>query len=315
MRILLFGSEGQVGWELRRSLAPLGRVVAHDRRSADLEDHARLRGAVREAAPDVVVNAAAWTGVDAAEGERDRALRVNAEAPGVLAREARRTGALLVHYSTDHVFDGSKGAPYVEDDPPRPVNEYGRTKLLGEEAVRGEGCRLLLFRTSWVFSPRRTNFVRTVLGLAGRRRRLAVVADQAGCPTGAALVARVTALALAGARDGGGGLDGVYHLASAGWTTRLGLAREAVARARAEGMGLMLEGDVEPAATADRPRPARRPPDSRLDAGRLSAALGAPMPPWESCVAGTVAEIARAEAAGLKEPARAGTLRDGGCAP
>ena len=205
MRILLFGGNGQVGWELRRSLAPLGEVVAVDSRSpgplhGDFSQPGRLAATVREVAPDAIVNAAAHTAVDKAEAEAERAHAINAEAPGVLAREAAARGAWLVHYSTDYVFDGSGSVPWTEDSPTGPLSVYGRSKLEGERLIRASGCRHLILRTSWVYAARGGNFAKTMLKLAQERDRLSVIDDQIGAPTGAELLADVTAHALRAAR-------------------------------------------------------------------------------------------------------------------
>ncbi|RMF81743.1 MAG: dTDP-4-dehydrorhamnose reductase, partial [Nitrospirae bacterium] len=197
MRILLTGSRGQVGWELARALAPLGEVVALDHAALDLEDEGAVRRAVREARPRVVVNAAAYTAVDRAESEPERAMRINGEAPGWLAQEAAACGAALVHYSTDYVFDGRKPAPYVESDPPAPLNAYGRSKLAGERAVAAAGVPHLILRTSWVYAARGRNFPRTILRLARERDLLRVVDDQVGAPTWARWIAGATAACLA----------------------------------------------------------------------------------------------------------------------
>ncbi len=205
MNILLLGKDGQVGWELQRSLALLGEVHACGREKADLTDLDGLRGLVRRLRPDAIVNAAAYTAVDRAESQPDLARRINAEAPTVLAEEAARAGAWLVHYSTDYVFDGNKPGAYAETDPPAPINAYGRGKRAGEEAILASGCRHLIFRASWVFGAHGGNFLKTMLRLAAERDDLRVVADQTGAPTGADLIADVTAHALRAVLSGGGG--------------------------------------------------------------------------------------------------------------
>lgn len=283
-RILLTGGTGQVGWELRRALAPLGEVVAPGRAELDLLDPGALRAAIRELAPRLVANAAAYTEVDRAESEPERAYAANATAPAVLAEEAARAGALLVHYSTDYVFDGEKGAPYAEDDPCAPLNVYGRTKREGEVAVAAAGGPHLVLRTSWVYGTRGKNFLRTMLRLAREREELRVVDDQRGAPTWCRMVAEATAVVVAGLRDGSGGFApegapwGTYHLSAAGETTWHGFAREIVAldprrdeqRCRA----------VLPIGTAEYPTPARRPRASVLDGSRLAAAFGVRLPHW-----------------------------------
>ena len=268
MRLLLTGGSGQVGWELRRMLAPLGDIVAPDRAQLNLRDPARLREAVRAANPDLIVNAAAYTAVDKAETERDAAFAVNAAAPGVLAEEAKRNGALLVHYSTDYVFDGAKPAPYVEDDEANPLNVYGASKLAGERAIAAAGCRYLILRTSWVYGPRGSNFMRTMLRLAKERPELRVVDDQVGAPTSSLAIARATAQALRP------GAHGTYHLAAAGHTSWCGFARAILERAG-------IATPVTAIRTEDYPTPARRPRNSRLDCSRLRSELGVALAPWE----------------------------------
>ena len=196
MKILLTGRNGQVGWELERALAPLGEVVATDRSTLDLADPDAIRRVVREVKPEIIVNAAAYTAVDKAESEPELAMRINGFAPGVLAEEAKRLGALLVHYSTDYVFDGEKATPYVEEDEPNPINVYGRTKLAGERAIQASGCRHLILRTSWVYGARGKNFLLAILRKARDAQELRVVADQVGAPTSVELVARSTLAAL-----------------------------------------------------------------------------------------------------------------------
>ena len=202
MSILLLGKDGQVGWQLQRSLAPHGPVITCGHADCDLTDLDRLRLLVRQIGPSVIVNAAAYTAVDRAEAEPELAMRINGEAPGVLAQEAARLGALLIHYSTDYVFDGKKPAPYVESDPAGPLSVYGRSKLAGEEAIRAAGCKSVIFRTSWVFGARGGNFVKSILRLAREKRTLNVVSDQVGSPTPAALIATVTGIVLAMLRQG-----------------------------------------------------------------------------------------------------------------
>jgi dTDP-4-dehydrorhamnose reductase len=268
LRILLTGRNGQVGWELQKTLASLGEIAAFGRAELDLRDTARLRDAVREANPDVIVNAAAYTAVDKAESERDAAFAVNAAAPGVLAEEAKMSGALLVHYSTDYVFDGAKAAPYVEDDAPNPINVYGASKLAGERAITASGCRHLILRTSWVYGPRGSNFARTMLRLARERPELTVVDDQVGAPTSSLAIARATAQVLRP------GAHGTYHLSAAGQTTWFGFARAILARAG-------IATSIRPIRTEDYPTPARRPRNSRLDCSRLRQDFGLSLAPWE----------------------------------
>lgn len=268
MRILLTGATGQVGWELRKTLAPLGEVRVFDRFGLDLADAPVLVATVRALQPDVVVNAAAYTAVDKAEAERDLAFAVNATAPRVLAEEARRIGALLVHYSTDYVFDGEKADPYVEEDATRPINAYGASKLAGEQAILASGCRHLILRTSWVYGPRGKNFYLTMLRLARERPELKVVDDQVGAPTSSLEIARATATLLAK------GSQGLYHMSAAGETTWCGFARAILERA----------GSATPVVairTADYPTPAKRPRNSRLDCSKLRAEHGVSLARWE----------------------------------
>jgi len=272
LRILLTGATGQVGWELRKALAPLGEVKAFDRFGLDLADTPPLVATVRALQPQVIVNAAAYTAVDKAETERDMAFAVNATAPRVLAEEAKRIGALLVHYSTDYVFDGSKSTPYVEDDAPDPINVYGASKLAGERAIVGTGCRHLILRTSWVYGPRGKNFYLTILRLAKERPELRIVDDQIGAPTSSLEIARATALLLR--KDP----QGLYHLSAAGETTWCGFARALLARAG-------ISTSVVPIRTEDYPTPARRPRNSRLDCARLRAEFGVALAPWEQGLA------------------------------
>ena len=289
MRILLFGKNGQVGWELQRSLAPLGELVALDFNApgalaADFADPSSLAATVRAVAPDVIVNAAAHTNVDRAESEPELARRLNGESPAVLAREASASGAWLVHYSTDYVFDGSGDQPRDEFAEPGPLNVYGRTKLEGEESIRASGCHHLILRTSWVYGTRGGNFARTMLRLAGERDRLEVVDDQIGAPTGADLVADVTAHALRRALPNRS-LAGTYHLVASGWTSWYGYARHVVAAGRARGAPIRVTDDaIAAVSTSAYPLPAARPKNSRLATDKLRHAFGLTLPPWQSGV-------------------------------
>jgi dTDP-4-dehydrorhamnose reductase len=297
MKILLLGKNGQVGWELQRSLAILGEVVALDRASTehcgDLAKLDRLAQTVRAVRPDVIVNAAAYTAVDKAEADEDTAGIVNAAAPGVLAAEAERLGAWLVHYSTDYVFDGSGSRPWSETDRPAPLSAYGRTKLEGERLVAAGCSRHLILRTSWVYGARGGNFVRTMLRLAQERETLTVIDDQHGAPTSAELLADVTAMALhqlAGERSGE--RAGIYHLAAAGETTWHGYACHLLECARQLSPATRWKvREVTPIATAAFPTAARRPLNSRLDTAKLRAAFGLSLPPWRQGVDRVLAEI------------------------
>lgn len=280
-RILLIGKNGQVGWELRRTLAPLGPVLAVDYPEIDLSDAAAARQLVLENKPTVVINAAAYTAVDKAETEPEKAQLINALAPGVLAEAANQTGAWLIHFSTDYIFDGAKTTPYVEADAPNPLGVYGRTKLAGDEAVRAVGGQHLIFRLCWVYGARGQNFLLTMLRLARERETLRVVADQFGCPTPSRLIAEATALALRQvllAADAGA-FSGTYHLAAAGSATWHEFAARIV--------GLMPEAErkcreVAAITTAEYPTPARRPAYSVLDCGKLKKVFGLELPDWEA---------------------------------
>jgi dTDP-4-dehydrorhamnose reductase len=273
LKILLLGRNGQVGWELERTLAPLGELKAFDRAGLDLADTPRLAAAVRALQPEVIVNAAAYTAVDKAESERDAAFAVNATAPRVLAEEAKRIGALLVHYSTDYVFDGEKRTPYVEDDATNPLNVYGASKLAGEEAIRKSGCRHLILRTSWVYGPRGKNFMLTMLRLARERPELRVVDDQVGAPTSSIEIARATAQVLVRAAPSPG-LSDLFHLAARGETSWYGFAQGILARAG-------IATPIVAIATEGYPTPAHRPRNSRLDCSRLRETFGVTLAPWQ----------------------------------
>jgi len=289
MKILLFGCNGQVGWELQRALSPLGELVALDFDTAgawhaDFSRPPALADTIRALQPDVIVNAAAHTAVDKAEAEPALARTLNAEAPAVLAAEAASAGALLVHYSTDYVFDGSGSAPRAEDAPTDPLNVYGETKLAGEEAIRSSGCRHLILRTSWVYGTRGGNFARTMLRLAQERDRLAVIDDQVGAPTGADLLADVTAHAIR-AVGSHGAPTGTYHLVAGGETSWFGYASHVIDFARAAGLPVTVAPDAIAAVpTSAYPTPARRPKNSRLDTTRLRQTFGLALPPWQSGV-------------------------------
>ena len=286
MKILLLGKGGQVGWELQRSLVPLGEVVALDADSqvlcADFTNLEGLAQTVRSVAPDVIVNAAAHTAVDKAESEAGLARTINALAPGVLAREAARSGAWLIHYSTDYVFDGSGDAPWKETDVTGPLSVYGKTKLEGEEAIRSAGCRHLIFRTSWVYAARGGNFAKTMLRLAQERDGLTVIDDQIGAPTGADLLADVTAHAIRTAlqRPDVGGL---YHLVAGGHTSWYDYARFVIEFARQSGLDIKVSPEaVRPVPTSAFPLPAPRPGNSRLDTGKLRNTFGLDLPQWQA---------------------------------
>ncbi len=295
MKILLLGKGGQVGWELQRSLAPLGTLVALDFDStdyaADFSQPDAVAATVRALRPDVVVNAAAHTAVDKAESEPDLARTVNALSPGVLAEEAERLGAWMVHYSTDYVFDGSGRRPWVETDAPSPINVYGRTKLEGEQLVAANCPRHLIFRTSWVYAARGGNFARTMLRLAQERERLTVIDDQLGAPTGADLLADVTAHALRQVLRQPEAA-GLYHLVAGGETSWHGYAQYVIEQARCSPVAYTLKAmAVDPVPTTAFPTPARRPLNSRLATDRLRTVFNLTLPPWQQGVERMLAEI------------------------
>lgn len=301
MKILLLGSNGQVGWELQRSLAPLGEVVVLQREAAvhpqglcgNLEDPEALVHSVRSVRPAVIVNAAAYTAVDKAETDADRAKAVNATAPGLLAREAASFGAWLVHYSTDYVFDGSGDQPWREDDATAPLSVYGRTKLEGEQAIRHSGCQHLILRTSWVYAARGGNFAKTMLRLAAEREELKVIADQVGAPTGADLLADVTALVLHRLQMRPE-LGGTYHCTAAGQTSWHGYACHVIEWVRAHGQALRVAPEaVRAIPSAGYPTPAQRPLNSRLDTFKLRHAFGLHLPPWQHGVERMLMETLR----------------------
>jgi dTDP-4-dehydrorhamnose reductase len=296
MKILLLGKNGQVGRELQRTLLPLGELVALGRTEADLENLSGLGELLDSHRPDIIVNAAAYTAVDMAEADPSTARRINAEAVGVMATHAHRSGTLLVHYSTDYVFDGEKQGAYVESDATNPQSVYGSTKRAGEETILKSGCDALVFRTSWVFSAHGGNFIKTILRLARERGSLNVVADQHGAPTSAELIADVTALAICGHRSRVLG-SGIYHLTATGETSWHALACHTVERALANGAVLKLKaGQVHAIPTEAYPLPAKRPRNSRMDTAALSSALGLQLPDWKIHVDRAVEQLTCMEA-------------------
>jgi dTDP-4-dehydrorhamnose reductase len=295
MKVLLLGKDGQVGWELQRSLAPLGHLLALNARSqaycGDLANLPGLAKTVRAYAPDIIVNAAAYTAVDKAESDREQAFKVNAEAVRVLAHAAADCGALLVHYSTDYVFAGQGTQPWREDDAVAPLNTYGESKLAGEQAIQAAGCQHLILRTSWVYAARGNNFAKTMLRLAVERDSLGVIDDQHGAPTGAELIADITAHAIT-ATLRNPALAGLYHLAASGETSWCGYARYVLQQAAAQGVPLKAHAEqVKPLTTAAYPTPARRPANSRLDTRKLQKAFALTLPGWRLGVARMLAEI------------------------
>lgn len=302
-RILIFGRIGQVGWELRHKLACLGQVSAVEYPEVDFTSPDSIRSAVQAVAPTVIVNAAAYTGVDKAETEPELAAAINATGPAVLAEEAKRLGALLVHYSTDYVFDGTKQNAWVETDIPNPLNVYGRTKLAGDQAIQAAGCAYLIFRTSWVYGARGGNFLLTMLRLAQERSELRIVSDQIGAPTTSECIGLATANVLGQVlAPGVAGLDGrsgIYNLTNAGSTSWHGFA-EAILTKASTSLGIRVPNLV-PIPTSEYPRPAQRPLNSRLSCQRLAETFGVRMPHWEdalSLVFETLTE--RGELTGMK---------------
>lgn len=291
MKILLLGKNGQVGWELQRSLAPLGNVTALGSKEADFRHPVALAALVRELKPEIIVNAAAHTAVDKAESEPEQARAINALSPEVLAREAASIGAWLLHYSTDYVFDGSGNAPWVEESPTAPLNVYGQTKLEGEQAIRASGCKHLILRTSWVYAARGGNFAKTMLRLARERDSLTVISDQIGSPTGADLLADIAAHALSRAlRDPD--VSGTYHAVANGATSWHGYAQHVIEFARSAGHPIKVaSANIAPVPTSAFPTPARRPANSRLDTSKLRNTFGLTLPPWESGVERMLSEI------------------------
>jgi dTDP-4-dehydrorhamnose reductase len=283
MKILLTGKNGQVGFELRRALAPLGEIVAVDMAECDLSNADAVRTLVREVAPQVIVNPAAYTAVDKAETDQATAHAVNAVAPGVFGKEAKKLGALVVHYSTDYVFDGTKQGVYTEDDAPNPQSVYGKTKLAGENALRDSGADFLILRTSWVVGAHGGNFAKTMLRLAAERDALSVVADQFGSPTSAALLADLTAhLVRQASRANAADFPyGVYHTVAGGETNWHEYACYVIERARKAGRPIRVAPEnIRPIATADYPTPAKRPANSRLDTSKLRDTFGLRLPDW-----------------------------------
>jgi dTDP-4-dehydrorhamnose reductase len=277
--ILLIGRIGQVGWELRRTLAPLGRVIAVDYPEIDLTDGGSIQKWVRETSPTVVVNAAAYTAVDKAETEPERCQLINGVAPGILAEEAKRANALIVHYSTDYIFDGTKQTPYVEDDPPNPLGAYGRSKLAGDRAVQQVGIPHLIFRLCWVYGARGQNFMLTMRRLARERETLRVVQDQVGCPTWSRMIAQTTALALKQVlKTDLDSLSGAYHLAAAGQTSWHDFAQAIVDLMPAQEKKCAT---VQAITTAEYPLAARRPAFSVLSCEKLHRTFDLRLPAWD----------------------------------
>jgi dTDP-4-dehydrorhamnose reductase len=290
VKILLTGASGQVGWELARTLAPLGEVIGLDRSRLDLAHPDALRETVRSIAPEAIVNAAAYTAVDRSESEPDLARAINAIAPGVLAEEAQRLDAILVHYSTDYVFDGTKSEPYVETDPTNPLSVYGHTKLDGERAVGASGCRHLTLRTSWVYGARGNNFLLTMLRLGRERRSLRIVDDQIGAPTWCREIAQATATLLAQPELAARGADGLYHLTASGATSWYGFARAIFESPEMARIGI-IPPTLEAIPASAYPLPAQRPSNSRLDCSRLERRAGVRLAPWDTALRSALAGV------------------------
>ena len=294
MRVMVTGCRGQVGSEVARAFAGVAEVAAFDRATLDLEDAGSLAARIRELRPEVIVNCAAYTAVDQAESDEARALAINGVAPGVMADEARRLGAVLLHFSTDYVFDGAKPAPYVEDDAVAPLSAYGRTKLAGERAIAASGCDHAILRTSWVYGPHGKNFMLTMLRLGATREELRIVDDQRGAPTSSLQLARLAREVLAprGRLDAASlervrERSGIYHATAAGETTWFGFAEAIFAGAAAGTRAPRLV----PIATKDYPTPARRPANSVLSNGKLAGAFGVRIPGWREGLAESLALI------------------------
>jgi len=305
VKILLTGKNGQVGWELQRTLATLGEVVAIDRQRMDLANPDSIRNTIRTIQPDLIVNAAAYTAVDKAESEPDLAMAINGIAPGIMAEEAKRLGAVMVHYSTDYVFDGTKTSPYTEDDTPNPIGVYGKTKLVGEQAVQSAGVPHLIFRTSWVYGLRGKNFLLTILRLAKERDELRIVDDQIGAPTWSRMIAEATAQILAQCfspltphssflTEKGG----LYHLTSSGQTSWYGFTRVILEATEASQGTQSLAPrprplpQLVPIPASEYPLPAMRPTNSTLSNSKLTRAFGVSMPVWDNALRLCIEELA-----------------------
>jgi dTDP-4-dehydrorhamnose reductase len=287
LRILVAGKNGQIGWELQRTLGALGEVTALGHAEMDLSKADAVRALIREIKPDIIVNAAAYTAVDKAESEPDLAMAVNGVAPGIMAQEAKRLGALLVHYSTDYVFDGTKCSPYTEDDSPNPLSVYGKTKLAGERAVTASGSAHLILRTSWVYSGRGSNFLLTILRLTRERDELRVVDDQVGAPTSSIAIAEATARILTQSATPITELNGIYHLSAAGHTTWFNFAKEIVELA---GRDRPSRPKLIPISSEEYAAPAKRPRNSILDNTRFRTSFGFELPAWELSLKHCLAE-------------------------
>ncbi len=285
MKILLTGTSGQVGWELARTLLPLGTVTELNRTQADLTDLTRLRNIIQQQQPDVIVNPAAYTAVDKAETEKDLAFLINEEAPGVLAEEAKKIGALLVHYSTDYVFDGTMHEAYLEEDKTNPINTYGLSKLAGEETIKSMDCNYLIIRTSWVYASRGNNFLKTMLRLAAEREELRIVNDQIGAPTWARFIAEATAhivrQSMLEKMDNTFSSD-TYHLTSSGQTSWYGFAKAIIKDGKEQHNLTLKNRSILPITTSEYPLPAQRPSNSLLSTQKVEQRFGLKMPSWDN---------------------------------
>ncbi|MFQ5487349.1 MAG: dTDP-4-dehydrorhamnose reductase [Gammaproteobacteria bacterium] len=294
-RILLIGQDGQVGWQLRRTLAPLGEIAAYDHPHLDLGKPDLVRAIINEVRPTLIVNAAAYTAVDQAEEERGLAMAINADGPALLAEEAKKLGAAMVHYSTDYVFDGTKEQPYTEDDEPQPLNVYGQSKLAGDQAVMAAGIPHLIFRTSWVYGIRGNNFLRTLLKLFAERDEISIVDDQIGAPTWSRVIAEVTAQALGQALAPRTQLSleevsGLYNLTASGETTWYGFAQAVADHAANEHLTPKVS-KIKPIPSAEYPTPAVRPPYGVLSHQKLQETFGLFIPSWEEQLALCIAPL------------------------
>ncbi len=305
MKVLLFGKNGQVGHELSRSLQPLGEVITYGREEADFSNPESLRVIIQKERPGIIVDAAAYTAVDKAEEEENLALAINSESTKVLAEEALKANSLLVHYSTDYVFDGTGNKPYLETDKPNPINVYGRTKLAGEQAIIDSGCDYLIFRTSWVYASRGNNFLLTMLKLVKEREELSIVSDQIGAPTSAKLIADTTIFCVNQAmkeKQAGCFSSDLYHLTSSGSTSWHGFTEEIVKTARESRATKLNIKRVKAITTTDYPTPATRPMNSRLELSKLESTFSIKMPDWKDVLHECMKEISNKQVRGAAVP-------------
>lgn len=283
MKIILFGKNGQVGWELNQLLQPLGEIIALGREQTDFSIPQSLREVICDYEPDVIINAVAYTAVDKAESEEELATTINGVAPGILAEEAMKINALLIHYSTDYVFDGSKDEAYIETDSPCPINAYGRSKLVGEQVVQASGCDFLIFRTAWVYANRGHNFLLTIQRLARERQGLSIVGDQYGSPTSARLIAETTVDCIKQSvleKKAGDFSSGIYHLTASGYTSWFGFAEEIVNQMKMLSDQSLKTKSIAGIASAEYPTPAARPFNSRLSVSKLEHNFNLKLPDW-----------------------------------